>query len=249
VPQQRIQEGATASCGVLIKEHTHLGGDHSKMYTRTIVVAFLIAAAAGVITADASASSSAVALNEANGDGATSINPSEHIHNLLRHRRMKGGKGTKDNANDNEAKSSKQGNTGTGGGGGTATGSAGFYDIINLPILGNGGTIGGSNGDDESQDGGGDDGDPTTDPNRGDGDDDADEMTGGGSDNAENFTSGLQCGKGILTADGPFETEQCNGSCECKDNCCIQFHVARFCAPRGDNGMSTFGGGFSMKCI
>lgn len=217
------------------------------MYTRpTTVVAFLIAAAAGVITADASASFSAVALRGATGDGT---HPSEHIHNLLRHRRMKGGKGAKDKANDNEAKSSKQGNTATGGGGGTATGSAGFNDLINLPILGNGGTIGGNDGDDESHDGGGDDGDATTDLNRGGGDDDADEMTGGGSNNADNTTPNLQCGKGIQTANGPFETEQCNGSCECEDNCCIQFHVARFCAPRGDNGMSTFGGGFSMRCI
>jgi hypothetical protein len=224
------------------------------MYTRpTTVVAFLVAAAAGIITADASTSFSAVALRGATGDGAASTHPSEHIHNLLRQRRMKGGKGTKDNANDNEAKSSKQGNTGTGAGGGTANGSAGFNDIINVPILGNGGTIGGNNGDDESQDGGGDDGDATTDSNRGGGDEDADEMTGGGSDNADNTTSNLpsslQCGKGIQTADGPFETEQCNGSCECEDNCCIQYHVARFCAPRGDNGMSTFGGGFSMRCI
>ena len=85
--------------------------------------------------------------------------------------------------------------------------------------------------------------------NRGGGDDDADEMTGGGSDNADNPNLDLECGKGIRTADGPFETEQCNGSCECEDNCCIQFHVARFCAPRGDNGMSSFGGGFSMRCI
>ena len=222
------------------------------MYTRpTTVIALLVAAAVGIVTADASASISAVALRGATGDNAASTHPSEHIHNLLRHRRMKGGKGTKDNANDDEAKSSKQGNTGTGGGGGTATGSAGFTDLINIPILGNGGTVGGNKGDDESQDGGGDGGVPTSDSNanRGGGDDDADEMTGGGSDNADNPNLDLECGKGIKIAGGPFETEQCNGSCECEGNCCIQFHVARFCAPRGDNGMSTFGGGFSMRCI
>lgn len=211
------------------------------MYTRsTALVAFIIAFAAGVLPADGSASSSPIAAGDGN-------HPSEHVHNLLRQRRVKAGKGTKDN---NEAKSSKQGDTrtDTGEGGGTGTGSAGFNDLKNLQILGSGGTIGDNDGDDESQDGGGDDSDPTNDTNRGDVEDNADENTGGGSDNAAN-PAGLECGRGILTAGGPFETEQCNGSCECYDNCCIQHTVARFCAPRGNNGMSTLGGGFKMRCI
>jgi hypothetical protein len=216
-------------------------------YTRTASV-FLIAIAFSIAsTVDASLSPPKVARTSSGEINA------DHIHNLLRQRRLKSSKGNQGSGSDNdEAKSSKQGNTGTGGGG-TATGSDNFNKVINIPILGSGGTIsgnpnggGGGGGDDEeSQDGGGDEVDMTT-PNRGD-EENTEEMTGGGSDNAGTINAGLDCGKNIPTAGGPNETEECNGSCECQDSCCIQ-HVARFCAPRGDNGMSTFGGGF-MPCI
>ena len=221
------------------------------MYTRIAVASLIAFSIASSI--DASLSSPSVA----GASDAKEIN-ANHIHNLLRQRRrLKSGKGNQGGGSDDEAKSSKQGNTGTGGGG-TATGSENFNKVINIPILGSGGTIsgtpnggggGGGGGDDESEDGGGDDidSDPMTNSNRGD-DENTDEMTGGGSDNAGNINAGLDCGQIIPTAEGPFETEECNGSCECEeDACCIQ-HVARFCAPRGDNGMSTFGGGF-MPCI
>ena len=216
------------------------------MYTRIAVASLMAFSIASSV--DASLSPPSVA----GASDAKEIN-ADHIHNLLRQRRrLKSGKGNQGGGSDGESKSSKQGNTGTEGGG-TATGSENFNKVINIPILGSGGTIsgtpngggGGGGGDEESEDGGGDEIDMTT-PNRGD-DENTDEMTGGGSDNAGNINAGLGCGKNIPTAEGPFETEECNGSCECEGGCCIQ-HVARFCAPRGDNGMSTFGGGF-MPCI
>ena len=167
------------------------------MYTRT-AVAFLIAFG---IASSVDASLSPPSVSRASD--AQEIN-ANHIHNLLRQRRLKSGKGNQGGGSDGESKSSKQGNTGTEGGG-TATGSDNFNKVIDIPILGSGGTIsgtpnggggGGGGGGDESEDGGGDDidSDPMTNSNRGD-DENTDEMTGGGSDNAGNINAGLDCGQ------------------------------------------------------
>jgi len=220
------------------------------MHTRSVtLVSFLIASAI--------ASPVAVHKNAPSAEGTASSvsHPADHVHNLLHQRRLKSAKADKAKS---KAKSSKVGTTGTGGDG-AGMGSAAFSGLTSTPILGSNAIIVDTSPireDEESQDANGsndangtngDNGSSEPAPNRGDGNGAGGIQTGGGSANAGNPF--LDCGKSIPTADGPFQTEPCRGSCECASSCCIQYHAGtRFCAPMGNDGWSTIGGGF-MRCL
>jgi len=212
------------------------------MYTRSVtLVAFLIA--------------SATASSAAEGTASSVSHPADHVQNLLHQRRLKSAKA--DKGKKDKAKNSKQGTTG----GGTGMGSSQFSGLANVPILGSDTTIVDTatatpttptREDEESQDANGsndDNGSSEPAPNRGDGNGGAAGgiQTGGGSANAGNPF--VDCSKSIPTASGPFQTGPCRGSCECDSGCCIPYHAgSTFCAPRGNDGYSTIGGGF-MRCL